>query len=228
MKIDKLTLSFQNKVVLRDVDLDIKPWEFVFFIWHSGSGKTTLIRSLIWDFKPERGDIVLDNGWFLYRNLTEKLLLDYRRSIGVIFQDYKLMESKTVYENVAFAMEVCGYKDRQIQRRVPQALEQVGLLLKQDTSVMELSGWEKQRVSIARALVHEPSIIIGDEPTWNLDPVTAWEIIDIFIDLNKDGKTVIIATHDANIVNTLKKRVIAFKDKKVVSDIKGGQYNLET
>ena len=226
MKIDKLTLSFQNKVVLRDVDLDIRPGEFVFFIGHSGSGKTTLIRSLIGDFKPERGDIVLDNGGFLYRNLTEKLLLDYRRSIGVIFQDYKLMESKTVYENVAFAMEVCGYKDRQIQRRVPQALEQVGLLLKQDTSVMELSGWEKQRVSIARALVHEPSIIIWDEPTWNLDPVTAWEIIDIFIDLNKDGKTVIIATHDAQIVNTLKKRVIAFKDKKVISDTQEGGYSL--
>ena len=226
MKIDKLTLSFQNKVVLRDIDLDIKAWEFVFFIGHSGSGKTTLIRSLIGDFKPERGDIVLDNWWFLYRNLTEKLLLDYRRSIGVIFQDYKLMESKTVYENVAFAMEVCWYKDRQIARRVPQALEQVGLLLKQDTSVMELSGWEKQRVSIARALVHEPSIIIWDEPTWNLDPVTAWEIIDIFIDLNRDGKTVIIATHDSNIVNALKKRVIAFKDKKVVSDTQKGDYSL--
>ena len=226
MKIDKLTLSFQNKVVLRDVDLEIQPWEFVFFIWHSGSWKTTLIRSLIGDFKPERGDIVLDNWGFLYRNLTEKLLLDYRRSIGVIFQDYKLMESKTVYENVAFAMEVCGYKDRQIARKVPQALEQVGLLLKKDTSVMELSGWEKQRVSIARALVHEPSIIIWDEPTGNLDPVTAQEIIDIFIDLNKDGKTVIIATHDAHIVNTLKKRVIAFKDKKVVSDTQEGRYSL--
>ncbi|MCH8519021.1 ATP-binding cassette domain-containing protein [Candidatus Gracilibacteria bacterium] len=226
MKIDNLTLSFKNKVVLRDVKLEIQPGEFVFFIGHSGSGKTTLIRSLIGDFRPERGDIVLDNGGFLYRNLTEKLLLDYRRSIGVIFQDYKLMESKTVYENVAFAMEVCGYKDRQIQRKVPQALEQVGLLLKQDTSVMELSGGEKQRVSIARALVHEPSIIIGDEPTGNLDPQTAREILDIFIDLNKDGKTVIIATHDSHIVDTLKKRVIAFKDKRVVSDIEGGGYSL--
>jgi len=226
MKIDNLTLSFKNKIVLRDISLDIAPWEFVFFIGHSGSGKTTLIRSLIGDFKPERWDVVLDSGWFLYRNLTEKLLLDYRRSIGVIFQDYKLMESKTVYENVAFAMEVCWYKDMQIQRKVPQALEQVWLLLKRDTSVMELSGWEKQRVSIARALVHEPSIIIGDEPTWNLDPQTAGEILDIFLDLHKDGKTVIIATHDSHIVDTLKKRVIAFKDKKIVSDIQGGGYSL--
>ena len=117
MKIDNLTLSFKNKIVLRDINLEIKPWEFVFFIGYSWSGKTTLIRSLIWDFKPERWDIVLDNWGFLYRNLTEKLLLDYRKSIGVIFQDYKLMESKTVYENVAFAMEVCWYKDKQIEKK---------------------------------------------------------------------------------------------------------------
>lgn len=227
MKIDKLTLSFKNKIVLRDINLEIKPGEFVFFIGYSWSGKTTLIRSLIWDFKPERGDIVLDNGWFLYRNLTEKLLLDYRKDIGVIFQDYKLMESKTVYENVAFAMEVCGYKDAQIQKKVPQALEQVGLLIKKDTSVQELSGWEKQRVSIARALVHDPSIIIWDEPTGNLDPVTAGEIMEIFEDLNKSGKTVIIATHDKNIVNHMKRRVITFSGKEVMSDKQNAEYNLE-
>ncbi len=227
MKIDNLTLSFKNKVVLRDINLDIKPGEFVFFIGYSWSGKTTLIRSLIWDFKPERGDIVLDNGGFLYRNLTEKLLLDYRKSIGVIFQDYKLMESKTVYENVAFAMEVCWYKDKQIEKKVPQALEQVGLLIKKDTHVQELSGGEKQRVSIARALVHDPSIIIWDEPTGNLDPVTAWEIMEIFEDLNKDGKTVIIATHDKNIVNHMKRRVITFSDKWVMSDRQEAEYNLE-
>ena len=227
MKIDGLTLSFKNKVVLRDINLEIKPGEFVFFIGYSWSGKTTLIRSLIWDFKPERGDVVLDNGWFLYRNLTEKLLLDYRKNIGVIFQDYKLMESKTVYENVAFAMEVCGYKDAQIQKKVPQVLEQVGLLIKKDTSVMELSGGEKQRVSIARALVHEPSIIIWDEPTGNLDPVTAGEIMEIFEDLNKSGKTVIIATHDKNIVNHMKRRVVTFQDKWVSSDKEKAEYNLE-
>lgn len=227
MKIDGLTLSFKNKVVLRDINLEIKSGEFVFFIGYSGSGKTTLIRSLIGDFKPERWDIVLDNGGFLYRNLTEKLLLDYRRDIGVIFQDYKLMESKTVYENVAFAMEVCWYKDAQIQRKVPQALEQVGLLIKKDTSVQELSGWEKQRVSIARALVHDPSIIIWDEPTGNLDPITAGEIMEIFEDLNKSGKTVIIATHDKNIVNHMKRRVITFSGKEVMSDKQNAEYNLE-
>lgn len=227
MKIDTLTLSFKNKVVLRDISLEIKPGEFVFFIGYSGSGKTTLIRSLIGDFKPERWDIVLDNGWFLYKNLTEKLLLDYRKSIGVIFQDYKLMESKTVYENVAFAMEVCGYKDAQIAKRIPQTLEQVGLLMKKDTRVQELSWGEKQRVSIARALVHDPSIIIWDEPTGNLDPVTAAEIMEIFDDLNKDGKTIIIATHDKNIVNHMKRRVITFSEKGIMSDIDKGEYNLK-
>lgn len=227
MKIDKLTLGFKNKIVLRNISLGIESGEFVFFIGHSGSGKTTLIRSLIGDFKPDSGDIVLDNGGFLYRNLTEKLLLDYRRSIGVIFQDYKLMESKTVSENVAFAMEVCGYKDKYIQKKVPQTLEQVGLLIKKDTRVQELSGWEKQRVSIARALVHDPQIIIGDEPTGNLDPQTAGEIMQIFEDLNNLGKTVIIATHDKNIVNHLQKRVVAFHDKKILSDTQKGSYSLE-
>lgn len=226
MKIDNVSLGFKNKIVLKEVNIEIQAGEFVFFIWHSGSGKTTLIRSLIGDFPPQYGDIVLDNGGFLYKNLTEKLLLDYRRSIGVIFQDYKLMESKTVYENVSFAMEVCGYTNKHIEKKVPQALEQVGLLLKKDTSVQELSGGEKQRVSIARALVHDPQIIIGDEPTGNLDPDTAKEIIDIFVDLNKDGKTIIIATHDASIVNALQKRVIAFRDKKVISDTQKWSYIL--
>ena len=226
MKIDNLTLAFGNKIVLRKVDLEIKPGEFVFFIGHSGEWKTTLVRSLIWDFKPQSGDIVLDNGWLLYKNLNENLLLSYRKSIWVIFQDYKLMESKKVYENVAFAMEVCGYKDKYIRKKVPEALRQVGILVKKDKFVYELSGWEKQRVAIARALVHEPSIIIWDEPTGNLDPVTAREIMDIFEDINKEGKTVIIATHDKHIVDTMQKRVITFKDKQVASDVEKGKYNL--
>lgn len=137
------------------------------------------------------------------------------------------MESKTVYENVAFAMEVSGYKNKHIKKRVPQALEQVGLLIKTDTFVQELSGGEKQRVSIARALVHDPTIIIGDEPTGNLDPETSSEIMAIFSDLNKDGKTVIIATHDKNIVNQMKKRVVTFEGKEIVSDVEKGVYNLK-
>lgn len=226
MKVDKLTLSFWNKKVIDNVSLDIKSWEFVFIIWASWSWKTSLIRSLIWDLKPSSWDIVLDNWALLYQNYSENFLRQYRKNIWVIFQDYKLLESKTVYENVAFAMEVCNYRDKEIIKKVPEALEQVWLLLKKDKFVSELSWWEKQRVSIARALVHEPSIIIWDEPTWNLDPVTALNIMKIFNELNKNWITIIIATHDKNIVDTYKKRVITFKDKKVYSDNNPWDYNL--
>lgn len=227
MKIDNITLSFKNKVILKDIDIEIKPWEFVFMIWYSWSGKTSLIRALIWDFKPLKWDIILDNNLALYRWMNEQSLLEYRRNIWVIFQDYKLLESKKVYENVAFAMEVCWFSDELIHKKVPEALEKVGLLIKKDKFVYELSGWEKQRVAIARALVHDPKIIIWDEPTWNLDPETAKEIMWIFADLNNEWKTVIMATHDENIVNSLKKRVITFEDKSIVSDVQNGKYNLK-
>lgn len=226
MKVDNLTLSFWNKIVLDKVNLEIKTWEFVFIIWYSWSWKTSLIRSIIWDFKPTSWDIILDNGSVLYWNFSEKYLRQYRKKIWVIFQDYKLLDSKTVYENVAFAMEVCNYKDKDIIKKVPEVLEQVWLLLKKDKFAWELSGWEKQRVSIARALVHNPEIIIWDEPTWNLDPKTALNIMEIFEELNRLGKTVIIATHDKNIVDAYGKRVIAFKDKKVFSDENPGKYNI--
>ena len=226
MKIDNLSLSFRNKIVLEDINIEIKPGEFVFFIWYSWSGKTSLIRSIIWDFTPERWDVILDNWIALYKGYNEQILLNYRRNIWVIFQDYKLLESKKVYENVAFAMEVCGYSDEVIRKKVPEALEKVGLLIKKDKFVYELSGWEKQRVAIARALVNDPDIIIWDEPTWNLDPDTSKEITDIFLDLNSEGKTIIMATHDANIVNKMKKRVVTFNDRKVMSDVENWKYNL--
>ena len=182
---------------------------------------------MIWDFKPLKWDIVLDNNLALYKNLNEDVLLNYRRDVWVIFQDYKLLDSKKVYENVAFAMEVCWYSDDIIRKKVPEALEQVWLLIKKDKFIYELSGWEKQRVAIARALVHNPKIIIWDEPTWNLDPETADEIMNIFLDLNAEGKTIILATHDKNIVNNLKKRVVTFKDKSIFSDVSDWDYNLK-
>lgn len=227
MRIDNATLAFKNKIVLRDIDIEIKPWEFVFLIGYSGSWKTTLIRSIIWDFKPQRWDIILDNNMALYRWWKEENVLNYRRQIWVIFQDYKLLESKKVYENVAFAMEVCGYSDELIRKKVPEALEKVGLLIKKDKFIYELSGWEKQRVSIARALVHDPKIIIWDEPTGNLDPDTSKEIIDIFLDLNSEGKTIIMATHDSELVNRLKKRVVTFGEWRMLSDVEEGFYNLK-
>ncbi len=227
MKIDNVTLAFWNKVILRDINLEFKYWEFVFLIGYSWSWKTSLIRSLIGDFKPLKWDIILDNNLALYKSLTDDTLLSYRRDIGVIFQDYKLLESKKVYENVAFAMEVCWYSDELISKRVPEALEQVWLLIKKDKFVYELSGWEKQRVAIARALVHDPKIIIGDEPTWNLDPETAKDIMNIFLDLNLEWKTIIIATHDKNIVNDLQKRVVVFENKLVTSDTEKWEYLLK-
>lgn len=226
MKVDNISLAFKNKVILKDVNIDINTGDFVFLIGYSGSGKTSLIRSLIGDFKPLKWEIILDNNLALYKNMTEDTLLEFRRDIWVIFQDYKLLESKKVYENVAFAMEVCGYSDEIIRKKVPEALEQVGLLIKKDKFVYELSGGEKQRIAIARALVHDPKIIIWDEPTGNLDPETAMEIMNIFLDLNSEWKTVILATHDAHIVNNLKKRVIAFKNKWVLYDVDSWEYKL--
>jgi cell division transport system ATP-binding protein len=226
MRINDLTLAFWNKIVLDDINLEIKSWDFVYIIWYSGSWKTSLIRSIIWDFKPDAWGIVLDDWKDLYSNIHSNFLQNYRRTVWVIFQDYKLLESKTVYENVAFAMEVCNYRDKDIIKIVPEVLEQVWLLVKKDKYINELSWWEKQRVSIARALVHDPSIIIWDEPTWNLDPKTALNIMRIFEELNKKWKTIIIATHDKQIVNSVKKRVVSFKDKKIFSDNKNGEYNI--
>lgn len=226
MKINQLILAYGNKIVLDSVSLDILPWEFVFIIGQSGSWKTSLIRSLIGDLKPLSGDVVLNDGTSLYKNFSEKYLRLYRKKIWVIFQDYKLLESKTVYENVAFAMEVSNYKEKDIIKKVPEVLEQVGLLLKKDKFVSELSGWEKQRVSIARALVHDPDIIIWDEPTGNLDPKTAMSVMEIFEEINRQGKTILIATHDKNIVDTLWKRVVSFKNKKIFSDSTPWNYNL--
>ena len=210
MKIDNITLWFGNKKALKDISLEIEPWEFVFIIGYSGSGKTSLIRSIIWDLKPTNGNIFLDNGSGLYTKNNDSFLSSYRRSIWVIFQDYKLLDSKKVYENVAFAMEVCGYKEKDIKKKVSEALEQVWLLFKKDKYIYELSGWEKQRVAVARALVHSPKIIIWDEPTWNLDPDTAEEMMDIFDEINREGITIIMATHDKELVNKYKKRVIWF------------------
>jgi len=227
MNIHNLSLAFSNKVILKNINIEIKSWEFVFFIWHSWSWKTSLIRSIIWDLTPLSWDIILDNNIALYKNMSAKLLEEYRRSIGIIFQDYKLLDSKTVYENVAFWMEVCWYADKDINKKVPELLWQMWLLIKKDNKIKELSGWERQRVSIARALVRDPSIIIWDEPTWNLDPETAFWIMDILLSLNKAWKTIIIASHDKNIVDKLEKRVISFKDKHIFSDIVNWKYNLD-
>ena len=225
MHIDNITLSYKERSVLRQVQADILPGEFVFLIGASGSGKTSLIRSILWVIKPKSWKIINDAGKNI-SDLSIKELLAYRRTIWVVFQDFKLLPKKTVRENVAFAMEVCGYSKKDIQKKVPDVLAQVGLLEKKEKFVETLSGGEIQRTCIARALIHNPQIIIWDEPTWNLDKKNADEIMHLFLELNKQGKTIIMATHDERIVNQLKKRVIAFDSWKVLSDLSPGNYSL--
>lgn len=180
---------------------------------------------MIWAIRPKKWCIKDDSGRDIH-TLSSSDLLKYRRSMGIIFQDFKLLSRKTVRENVAFAMEVCWYDRPTILKRVPEVLSEVWLLDKQDVFIETLSGWEVQRTCIARALIHHPSIIIGDEPTGNLDKKNAIEIMHLLEILNQEWKTIIVSTHDDALVNTMKKRVIAFKDGVVVSDNKEGTYCL--
>ncbi|GAB0174436.1 MAG: cell division ATP-binding protein FtsE [Candidatus Altimarinota bacterium] len=225
MHFSKTSLAYGNKTILRDLNFTIHPGEFLFFIGASGSGKTSVIKSMIGVLKPKNGAIYDHLGNNIYM-LSGSELLSYRRTIGVIFQDFKLLPRKTVKENVAFAMEVSGYDNATIHKRVPEVLSQVGLLLKKDKFIESLSGGELQRTAIARALIHDPDMIIGDEPTGNLDPKNAEDIINILLKLNEQGKTIVISTHDDRLVNALKKRVIAFGDGKILSDVTHGTYNI--
>jgi cell division transport system ATP-binding protein len=223
MQCKKVHIAYGERTILKDLDLTIQKWEFVFLIGSSGSGKTTFIKSMIGALAPKSGHIYDHHGRDIY-TLSGGELLSYRRSIGVIFQDFKLLSRKTVKENVAFAMEVSGYDNATIHRRVPEVLAEVGLLLKKDKFIESLSGWELQRTAIARALIHHPDIIIGDEPTGNLDPKNAEEVIALLEKLNKEGKTIVISTHDDRLVNSMWKRVIAFENGRIVSDIAPGIY----
>ncbi len=225
MQFSHVTLSYRERSVLRDIDLEIESGEFVFLIGASGSGKTSMIRSMIGAIRPKKWEIYDDAGRDITK-LSSRELLQYRRTMGIIFQDFKLLARKTVRENVAFAMEVCGYDSETIAKRVPEVLSEVGLLEKQGKFVETLSWGEIQRTCIARALIHHPHIIIWDEPTGNLDRKNANEIMHLLDTLNKDGKTIIMATHDDQVVNAMKKRVIAFQDGMIISDTKEGTYCL--
>lgn len=225
MKFEHITLAYSERTILRDITLEILPGEFVFIIGSSGSGKTSFIRSIIWAISPIKWKII-SNEWKDLKKLSANELLKYRRSIGVIFQDFKLLSKKTVYENVAFAMEVCGYDDQTIRKRVPEVLSQVWLLQKKNKFIESLSWGELQRTAIARALIHNPSIIIGDEPTGNLDPKNAEEIISLLEKLNKEWKTIILATHDDRLVDRLWKRVLSFANGELHSDITPWTYTI--
>jgi cell division transport system ATP-binding protein len=225
MKYENVTIAYNERSILRNISLTIEPGEFVFLIGSSGSWKTTFIRSLLWAIRTKEGVISNDQGEDISK-LSPKQLLQYRRNMGVIFQDFKLLPRKTVRENVAFAMEVCGYSRSDVRTRIPEVLSQVWLLSKKEKFIETLSWGEIQRTCIARALIHHPWIIIGDEPTGNLDRANAMEIMHLLEELNATGKTVIMATHDETIVNTMKRRVIAFKDGIILSDTQNGTYCL--
>jgi cell division transport system ATP-binding protein len=211
-------------VAVDDVSFKIAKGEFVALVGPSGAGKSTLIKMLTREESPTSGRIlVADRDIF---QLRERELPYYRRKVGVIFQDFKLLSKKTVYENVAFALEVAGVLPKVIKKRVNEMLTLVGLENRANALSEALSGGEKQRVSIARALIHEPKLLIADEPTGNLDPVNSWEIVELLFKINKQGTIVLLATHDKEIVDAIHKRVISMKDGKIVDDRENGKYLL--
>ena len=212
-------------LALDKVSLDIERGEFVFIVGTSGSGKSTLMKLLMHEEIATSGNIIV-NGKDV-THLKPKEIPYLRRSLGVIFQDYRLLEDKTVYENVAFAMQVIEAPRRIMQRSVNTVLDILGLREKFKSFPAQLSGGEQQRVAIARAIVNDPRIVIADEPTGNLDPETSWDIMDIFRRINKAGTTIVMATHDRNIVDTMKRRVIAIEDGRIVRDQQRGGYGYE-
>jgi cell division ATP-binding protein ftsE len=203
----------------------IEKGEFAFLVGTSGSGKSTLIKLILKEENPTSGNIIINGKDTTY--LKPKRVPFLRRSMGVVFQDFRLLPDKTVYDNVAFAMYIVNATKRHIRRQVPMVLSLVGLSNKAKVYPNELSGGEQQRVALARALVNNPSMLIADEPTGNLDPDTAWDIMTLLDDINKRGTTVVVATHAKDIVDKMKKRVIQIEDGHIIRDDKKGGYNSE-
>lgn len=207
---------------LNGINLKIEQGEFVFIVGDSGSGKSTLIKLLLKEIDPTSGTIIV-NGQNLGR-LKHRHIPQYRRSIGVVFQDFRLLRDRNIYENIAFAQRVTEKSTRVIKKKVPAALSLVGLAQKYKSFPRELSGGEQQRVAIARAIVNEPAILLADEPTGNLDPTNSWEIMSLLKEANERGTTVLVVTHNQEIVNEMNERVITMKQGVIVSDEKKGGY----
>ena len=228
IRIDDVTKQYKNGVTaLYDINLRIKKGDFVFVIGGSGSGKSTLIKMLYREEKPTRGNIIV--GGLRVNKLRNSKVYKIRRKLGIVFQDYRLLQKQSVYENVAFALEVLGEKNDVIRTKTLKAIEMVGLKSKIRNYPDQLSGGEQQRVAIARAIVNNPKLLLCDEPTGNLDPETSMEIMKVLDDINKNlGTTIIMATHDKDIVNKMNKRVVTLKEGRLISDTEGGKYNNET
>lgn len=223
IKFLNVSKEYDNDVeALFDINININKGEFIFLVGPSGAGKTTLIKLLLKEEDPTKGKIVLKD-----KDITKvrsRAIPHIRRDIGVVFQEFRLLDNKTVYENVAFAMEIVGENPKEIKRRVPIVLEMVDLTDKSSKYPDQLSGGEKQRVSIARAIVNNPPVLIADEPTGNLDPDTSWEIMKVLMEINEKGTTVLMATHAKDIVNSMRKRVIEIQDGKLIRDEEKGGY----
>lgn len=225
IKLEHVCKSYAAGVpALNDVNLNIEEGEFVFIVGDSGSGKSTLIKLLLKELEPTEGVITINNKKL--NSIKRRQIPKFRRNIGVVFQDFRLLKDRNIYDNVAFAQKVVGESTRSIKKNVPAMLSMVGLAAKYRSYPKQLSGGEQQRVAIARALINEPKILLADEPTGNLDNNNAWEIMKLLEEINGRGTTVVVVTHNLEIVKTMNKRVITMKKGVVVED-SGGDYSYE-
>ncbi|MCE5324316.1 cell division ATP-binding protein FtsE [bacterium] len=218
-----VSVEYPNGVhALKDIDLSIDKGEFVFVVGSTGSGKSTFLKLLYREILPSSGSVVVDNEDVTLLNSSQVPFL--RRKLGIVFQDFKLLPQKNVWENLAFALRVIGVNPRDIRRRIGDVLELVGLTHRCDSFPHQMSGGEQQRAAIARALINHPTILIADEPTGNLDPATSWEIMQLLEQINVRGTTILVATHDSQIVDKMKKRVIQLESGTLVRDVNKGMY----
>jgi len=220
---ESVSKSYSTGVpALNDVSLHVNKGEFVFIVGDSGSGKSTLIKLLLRELTPTSGRIIVNN--YDLSKLRRRKVAKFRRNVGVVFQDFRLLKDRNVYENVAFAQRVIEVPTRQIRKNVPAMLSLVGLAGKYKAKTWQLSGGEQQRVALARALVNNPPILLADEPTGNLDPRNSWEIMKLLEEINRRGTTVLVVTHNREIVNAMRKRVITMKKGIIISDEEKGEY----
>ncbi|PIR57793.1 MAG: cell division ATP-binding protein FtsE [Parcubacteria group bacterium CG10_big_fil_rev_8_21_14_0_10_38_31] len=222
---DKVSKIYsKNSIAIDEISFTIEPQEFISLVGQSGAGKTTLLKLLLAEEAPTGGKVFFES--VNIHSISRGKLTEVRRKIGVVFQDFRLLPNKTVFENIAFAMEAAGKKDEDIRNDVPQVMDLVGLEDKGWRFPRELSGGERQRVAIARAIVNQPDLIIADEPTGNLDPLNTWEIINILKKVNELGTTIILATHNKGIIDSLNRRVITLEGGRITRDDKEGRYIL--
>lgn len=222
IQLKNVTKRYGDNFGLSDINIKIRDGEFVFLVGPSGAGKSTFIKLILKEIEPDRGSIYFDD--MEVTSMSNRLVPMYRRNIGIVFQDFRLLQKKTVYENVAFAMEAVHQKRKLIKKQVPHILKLVGISEKADRYPHELSGGEQQRVAIARAIVNNPKILIADEPTGNLDPEKSWEIMNLLNQINLRGTTIVMVTHEKDIVDRMGKRVIQIEGGKIVRDDQSGSY----